>query len=179
MSAAASDDDGDPAIAIVVAGNPARDRVVVRVKREEGNADRVELVVARRVRIVRPLVGKGERRRGARAVDRDDLVEFAHHQPRVGVREERGEGLCEGRVGKLSDRVGVLGDYSFQVRAEGFSVRGAAEPSGLQAAFAAYLWVCSVSRVSDIPTLRTYDWAVFTVSQGWGESGLTAETLQS
>ena len=135
MSAAASDDDGDPAVAIVVAGNPARDRVVLRVKREEGNADRVELVVARRVRIVRPLVGKGERRGGARAVDRDDLVKFAHHQPRVGVREERGEGLCEGRVGKLSDRVGVLGDHSFQVRAEGFSVGGAAEPGGLQAAF--------------------------------------------
>jgi len=103
VSAAASDDDGDPAVAIVFAGSPAHNRVVVRVKREEGYADRVELVVARRVRVVRPLVRKGERRGAARAVDRDNLVKFAHRQPRAGVREERGEGLCEGRVGELSD----------------------------------------------------------------------------
>jgi len=94
-----SDDDGDPAVAIVVTGSPARDQVVVQVKCEEGNTHCVELVVTRRVRIVRPLVGKGERWQGARAVDRDDLVEFAHPQPRVGVREEHGEGLCECQVG--------------------------------------------------------------------------------
>ena len=135
MSTAASNDDGDPAVAIVVAGSPAHDRVVVRVEREEGYADRVELVVARRVCVVRPLVRKGERRGGAGAVDRDDLIKFAHAWPRGG-REERGEGLREGRVGELSDRVGVLGDHSFQVRAEGFSVGGAVEPGRPRAAFA-------------------------------------------
>jgi hypothetical protein len=55
----------------------------------------------------------------------------------------------------------MLGDDSFQVRAEALSVGGAAEPGGLQAAS-----VCSVSRVSDLLALRTYDCAVFTVSQG-------------
>ena len=103
VSAAASDDNGDPAVAIVFPGSPAHNRVVVRVKREEGYAGRVELVVARRVRVVRPLVRKGERRGAARGVDRDNLVKFAHRQPHAGVREERGEGLCEGRVGELSD----------------------------------------------------------------------------
>ena len=135
VSATASNDDGDPAVAIVVAGSPVHDRVVVRMKREEGYADCVELVVARRVCIVCPLVRKGERRGGAGTVDRDDLVKLAHHQPLVGVREERREGLCEGRVGELSDRVDVPGDDLSQVRAEGFSVGGPVEPGELQAAF--------------------------------------------
>ena len=95
-------------------------------------------------------------------MDRDDLVKFAHHQPRVGVREERGEGLCECRVGEFSDRVGMLSDHSFQVRAEALSVGGAAEPGGLQAAS-----VCVQSVGCQILlALRTYDCAVFTVSQG-------------
>ena len=153
MSAAASDDDGDPAVAIVIAGKPGRDRVVVRVEREEGYADHVELVVARRVRIVRPLVRKGERRGGATTLDRDDLVKLAHHRSLVGVREERREGLCEGRVGELSsDRVGVPGDHFFQVHAEALGVGGAVEPGGLHAAFARRVCECvqSVSRASDI-----------------------------
>jgi len=177
VSAATGDDDGDPAVAIVVAGNPAHDRVVVRVKREVGYADRVKLVVARRVRIVRPLVRKGERRGGARAVDRDDVVEFAHTQPRDGVREELGEGLCEGRVGEPADRVGVPGDHSFQIRAERLGIGGVAEPGGLQAAFVCMRGCVQSSRVSDIPALRTYDCAVFTTSQGWDESALTTENV--
>jgi len=36
---------------------------------------------------------------------------------------------------ELSDQVSVLGNHSFQVRAKCLSVGGAAEPSGLQAAF--------------------------------------------
>lgn len=90
MSPTASDDDGNPLVAIVVARDPACDGVVVRIDREEGHADRVELVVARRVRVVCPLVREGERRGGARTADRDDLVELAHRQTRVGIREERG-----------------------------------------------------------------------------------------
>jgi len=46
VSAAASDNDGDPAVVIVVAGSPACDQVVIQVKCKEGNGDRVELVVA-------------------------------------------------------------------------------------------------------------------------------------
>ena len=95
-------------------------------------------------------------------MDRDDLVKFAHHQPRVGVREERGEGLCECRVGEFSDRVGMLGDHSFQVRAEALSVGGAAEPGGLQAAVGRF----GQQGVRFYRSLRTYDCAVFTVSQG-------------
>jgi hypothetical protein len=134
VPAPTGDDDDDPVIAIVVARDPARDRVVVRVKREEGHADRVELVVARRVRVVRPRIREGERRGGTGAVDRDERVELTHRQARVGVREERGERAREGRVGELPDRVGVLRDEVFQVGAEALGVGRAGEPVGLQAA---------------------------------------------
>lgn len=180
VPAPAGDDEDDPTIAIVVARDPARDRVVVRVKREEGHADCVELVVARRVRVVRPRVREGEGRGGAGAVDRDERVELAHRRARVGVREERGERAREGRVGELPDRVGVLRDEVFQVGAEALGVGGAGEPVGFQAA----LTRCcnktkevrtvgrSVSQLAGCKmyvgtTLGTYDCAVFTVSQGW------------
>lgn len=132
VPAPTGDDDGDPPVAIIVARHPARDRVVVRVEREEGHADRVELVVARRVRVVRPRIRERERRGGAGAVDRDERVELAHRQARVGLREERGERLCEGRVGEFPDRVGVPRDESFEVGAEPLGIHGTSEPGGLQ-----------------------------------------------
>ena len=109
-------------------------------------------------------------------MDRDNLVKFAHHQPLVRVREERWEGLCEGRVRKLSDRVSMPGDHFSQVRAESFSVGGTAEPGGLYAAFA-HMLVCPVNRVSYTLALGTYNCAVFTISQGWDESALNTENV--
>ena len=138
MAASAGDNEREPLIPVVIPRRPLSDRIVVRVERQEGYTDRVELVVARRVRVVIPHVLEWERRRGARGVHGDECVELEHREARV--RHESGESLSKARIGELADGVDVTIDKVLEVGAEALRIHAARKPVIVQTTQEACQW---------------------------------------
>ena len=120
MAPAASDDESEPFVVIVALWCPRGDGVVPRVEREEGYADRVDLLVARGMRVVRLHVREGKRWGRAAEAHGDERVEADPCQARL-LQDGR-KRLGETGVGELVDRVEVTDKDLLEIGTEAFGI---------------------------------------------------------